>query len=255
MFTRSFFFSLLLLLGAALQYGCTGPECPGKQGCTCDTNTPCNSGFTCQSGTCQTATSEETQKEQPTPTESTPEDAGPTERCDAGSAGCRCMESQQCKTGLRCESGICQACPEGTAGCACKSDSTCNTGLKCESNVCAGCTGQAGCPCYGNGNCDAGSKCTFSNNGASQCLACKTGEEGCNCEKDTECGGSLICVNKRCMDAAKANSIPKIPSVIRLVKGISRPKMVTLKVCHPQYKLVDDCPAGQTCSEGSCLSS
>ncbi|MCB9641443.1 MAG: hypothetical protein H6727_21285, partial [Myxococcales bacterium] len=215
-------------------------------GCTCQANQDCGDGLECTQGTCQSA-SEAT----PDAGEVVPEKSD----CVPGTAACRCTPTGACNSGLRCENNLCQSCPEGTAGCACKSDSTCNTGLKCESGVCAGCTGQAGCPCYGNGNCDAGSKCTFSSNGASQCLACKTGEEDCNCEKDTECGGSLICVNKRCMDATKANAIPKSPKCYSACEGDVKTKDGQLKVCHPQYKLVDDCPAGQTCSEGSCLSS
>ncbi len=253
MLTRNFLLSLLLLLGAASSVACTTPECPSKAGCTCDEKTPCGDGLSCENSVCKAVTNESTE-EALSPEETTTEhqDAGPSERCTAGQAGCRCLESEVCATGLRCESGTCQACPEGAAGCACKSEKTCDSGLACENNRCAGCLGKHGCPCFGNGNCETGNKCHLAKDRTSICAVCQEKEADCNCTKDAECGGTLICVNRRCMDPSLANRIPASPKCYSDCEGDVKAKDGTLKVCHPEYKLVEDCPAGQTCHEGSC---
>ncbi|MCB9641736.1 MAG: hypothetical protein H6728_01540 [Myxococcales bacterium] len=251
MFTRSFFFSLLLLLGAALQYGCTGPECPGKQGCTCDTNTPCNSGLTCQGGTCAAA-GETTQESGPA--EVAPEDAGPTERCEPGTAGCRCMAQESCQTGLRCEKSVCVACTEGSAGCPCKSGGACDNGLTCENNLCSRCEGKAYCACYKNNSCDVGQRCESNTNGNNTCKPCSAqGEQGCNCEKDGDCSSALLCVNKRCQPESALAQIPKEPKCYTPCTGNIRDRDGTIRICHPNLGLMEGCQVGQTCQNGSCV--
>ncbi len=255
MLTRNLLFSFLLLLGSVLSSGCTPSACPGKAGCTCDDKTPCESGYRCENSVCKTTTDESHEEPLPLEETTTEQDAGPTERCIAGQAGCRCLESATCLAGLRCESDLCRVCPEGTAGCACKADKSCNNGMTCENDRCIGCIGKHGCSCFGNGNCEAGNRCHLAKDGANSCVACTSGEIDCNCAKDSDCGGALLCVNKRCMDASQANRIPQSPTCYSDCEGDIKAKDGTLKVCHPEYKLVEGCPAGQTCHEGSCRSS
>ncbi len=247
-----------LLFGAWFSFSvvfsaCTPPSNPDggnpdqtctQLGCACAANKDCASGLSCTQRSCQPNTAETN----PDASEPTPEKSD----CIPGSATCRCTPTAACEKGLRCENGACRACPEGTAGCACKPDQTCHSGLACENNQCAGCLGKANCPCFGNGNCETGHVCALSSSGANACRVCSPPEEGCNCDKDADCGNTHICVNKRCMDPSKINTLPRSPLCYSTCESDIKAKDGTLKVCHPEYKLVEDCPAGQTCQQGSC---
>lgn len=213
------------------------PDTPPK---ACQSSTDCPGGSNCEDGACTAV----------------PTDGGATvERpnCEPGSVGCRCIAGGACDAGLRCDEGTCQVCEEGTVGCGCKSDKSCDNGLRCEEGVCQGCTGKDKCPCYGNGNCDAGFVCADSSSGIQLCRACKGEEEGCNCTKDNDCGNKLLCVNKRCIDAAKANQVPKRPVCYYPCEDDVKLDDGTIRVCHPEYKLYEGCPSGRTCHLGSCL--
>ncbi len=253
MLTRNILFSFLLLLGSVLSSGCTPSACPGKAGCTCDDKNPCQNGYLCTEGTCK-PTAEETDNERPTQEAPTEQDAGPTERCDPGSAGCRCLAQESCAAGLRCEKGVCQACQEGSAGCACKGGA-CDGALVCENNRCLRCEGKAYCACYKNHSCDVGARCDIANDGRKTCKPCAAlGEEGCHCEQDSHCAASLLCVNKRCQPPAALAQLPKDPKCYSPCEGNIRDRDGTLRPCHPTLRLIDGCLVGQVCNNGSCVS-
>lgn len=253
MLTRNLLFSCLLLLGAALSYGCTPPACPGKAGCACDDKSPCDQGHTCTEGTCK-PTAEETSNERPIQEAPTEQDAGPTERCEPGTAGCRCMAQESCASGLRCEKDLCQPCQEGSAGCACK-NGTCDGNLACENNRCQRCEGKAHCACYKNHSCDVGVRCEVENNGAHTCKPCSAqAEAGCNCEQDSHCAASFLCVNKRCQPPAALAQLPKDPKCYSPCEGNVRDRDGRLLPCHPTLRLIEGCLVGQVCNNGSCVS-
>ncbi len=148
MSTRNFLFSLLLLLGAASSVACTSPECPSKAGCVCDDKAPCDKGLLCVEKICKQE-SNTSHNETPSQESLIEQDAGPTERCEPGVTGCRCVDQESCAAGLRCEGGVCRPCLEGSAGCACRKGE-CDGSLVCEKNRCTRCEGKAFCACYKN---------------------------------------------------------------------------------------------------------
>ncbi len=235
-----------------------GTVCRGTSGCECSNDSQCNNGLSCQQGKCATRPGDEPSvNEDAGPTDESAQDEAPKDEppCEAGALACRCLGNGLCNAGLRCDNGICQTCPEGAAGCACKSDNTCNTGLTCENSVCKGCVGQAFCPCHGNNSCDKGNVCEFSSSGSATCQPCKdrADKTGCNCELDTECGGKLLCLNKRCADASAMNQVPKSPRCYSPCEGDIQNSDGTIRTCHPKYGLKEGCDPGQKCVEGSCL--
>ncbi|TNE47788.1 MAG: hypothetical protein EP343_18580 [Deltaproteobacteria bacterium] len=263
-------------LGGALAFGTLTTGCGGTTDTPdsgtvdnsgivrCKNDSECLNGQTCASnGTCvdKTVPKEDAGTQTDAGTEAAPEKtvteepSGPEKKdCNPGTVGCRCSPTGACAQGLRCEFNICQTCTEGTAGCACKDGKTCNSGLQCQDGTCQGCVGKANCPCHGNNSCDTGFRCERDNNGASICQTCKSEDMvGCNCSKDTECSGSLICVNKRCIDASKLNQIPKSPKCYYPCQDDVKMPDGTIKSCHPEYKLIEGCPGGQKCVEGSCV--
>ena len=182
-----------------------------------------------------------------------PEKVAERKICQPGTASCRCTPTGACFKGLRCEDNICQVCTPGTAGCACKTGNKCSEGLKCSNGTCQGCVGKDKCPCFGNNSCSKGNKCVVSDNSVSVCKACsKDNTEDCNCESDADCG-KLACVNMRCMDLKKVNQIPKNPSCYTPCQADVKASDGTIRVCHPQYHLADNCGPGQNCVEGSCV--
>ncbi|TNE46971.1 MAG: hypothetical protein EP343_21870 [Deltaproteobacteria bacterium] len=247
-----------ILLWGASMVGCSTQPTPCKDaGCACQAPADCNTGLECTNGTCtQPGTQPPADSGNPPQNNNntvTPPPDGT--QCTPGQPGCRCTPTGTCETGLRCNNGLCQVCPEGTAGCSCKKDNTCSGGLQCDAGVCTGCVGKDQCPCYGNNSCDVGNRCNISNTGISLCQACNGKDMiGCNCMADKDCGGgSIVCVNRRCLDLQKVNDIPKEPlcyfpcqSPIKLSDG-------TIKDCHADYKLASGCPVGQQCRQGSCL--
>ncbi|HAA54823.1 MAG TPA: hypothetical protein DCE42_08690 [Myxococcales bacterium] len=173
--------------------------------------------------------------------------------CEPGTLGCRCTPTSACFNDLRCEAGLCQACEKGTAGCACKDGDVCSTGLTCEGGSCQGCVGKPNCICHGNNTCDSGSKCVLSSTSVSICQACDgKDKKDCNCEKDADCG-ALACVNKRCLDLKTVNNIPKAPKCYSPCDADQQLADGSPRVCHPEFKLMSGCGAGQTCKEGSCI--
>lgn len=176
-------------------------------------------------------------------------------RCDAGTEGCRCLASGSCHVGLRCHLGRCESCAEGSAGCACKAGNACNTGLSCEKGVCQGCKGKAHCQCHDNGSCDTGLRCDVNSNGIQQCIECqKPGQANCNCEKDSDCSSSLLCVNKRCVQEADTKQIPKSPKCYSACEGDTQEQDGSKAKCHPLYRVKEGCEVGETCLQGSCIS-
>lgn len=245
-FAASFVF-VCLFVALACVGGCAPSDCK----VTAD----CKAGEVCQQGTCQAQVSDA--GEVPVGVDAAPTEASSQDRavCLPGALGCRCTPTGGCDTGMRCTNGTCQVCVEGTAGCGCKSDGSCSGALRCESGVCRGCVGKERCSCYGNNSCDVGLRCKISTTTYSTCELCKGNDKvDCNCATDADCAG-LACVNRRCIDLSKVNSIPQNPVCYMPCEETIQKQDGTLLDCDPRYKLAKGCPAGQSCREGSCVDS
>lgn len=231
-----------------------GGACPiGERGCPCFPNTSCFRGLVCEQGTCVSPTPQPEKLVEVTP-EPLPEPP-PEPPCQPGRAACRCSPTGSCFEGLRCQTGLCVTCTTGSAGCHCKTGNTCEGGLTCSNGLCTGCVGKEGCSCYPNKACDAGLRCEDPNNTGGTCRSCSvTDKKECSCEKDADCGG-LACINRRCQDLATLQKVPQNPRCYSPCEGDIQGADGTLRVCHVAYRLTEGCGVGQTCKEGSCLSS
>ena len=222
--------------------GDTASKCAGERDCPCLPKATCDEGLECREGVCRS-------------TEEQPDAMPDTKRkdCVAGTSSCRCTATGKCDSGLRCDAGVCQTCKPGTVGCACNKGK-CDAGNICQDGVCTGCVGKEHCTCYGNGRCDAGLRCEESSTKPSICKSCDAGHtEGCNCEKDSQCG-SFVCENKRCVDPKKINQIPQKPKCYTPCQGDSQAVDGSgAQTCHNEFKVREGCLPDQNCVEGSCI--
>lgn len=218
--------------------GCGAPPSPDPDGggAVCD---PGTRGCPCVDGRCGKSASGESLQ--------CLADVCEALACIAGENGCACRGGNTCNApGAACTNGYCLAanCTLGGANCGCIAG-TCDVGLTClDSTVCVDSRGYEGGACLPNGSCYRGSRCDGSTN---RCVFCSPGSAGCQCTTGGGCNSGLVCAADACVPGSSlppANPVCFTPC----------PQVPPAGMACSSDGLMNGCPDGQSCTQGSCLS-
>jgi hypothetical protein len=109
-----------------------------------------------------------------------------------------CAATEECRTGLACESGKCAPGHSLDTGSPCTISGECKDGLFCGGGVCAPAgMGTAGDTCTSDADCASGFRCGLVGFGA-QCVAEGAGDVGDECTTSGDCFGGLACLGDTC---------------------------------------------------------
>ncbi|TNE46812.1 MAG: trypsin-like serine protease [Deltaproteobacteria bacterium] len=199
--------------------------------CLCNSNSPCNSGYTCKltttNGVCVK---------------------------DGGGNSPQCTNDTDCPVGQVCQNGTCvnPQQPQCTNDTDCPSGQVCRNG-KCETPAPPQCTRDSDCP--------SGQVCR--NN------KCEQGPPPPQCTKDSDCPSGQVCRNNKCEQAPQCTKDSDCPSGQGCVQGSCIPQRQcnqdsdcpTGQACsagkcvtkQAQCRSEAECDVGQTCLNGLCV--
>lgn len=225
--------------------------------CLCNTDNPCNAGYTCklttQNGLCI--------KDGSNPPQCTQDSDCPSGqvcrngKCETSQPPPQCTRDSDCPSGQVCRNGKCetnQPPPQCTKDSDCPSGQVCRSG-KCEQGQSSQCTRDSDCPsgqgCV-NGQCIAQRQCNQNSDcsAGQQCVAGKCVETGPQCRSDAECAVGQTCLNGTCI----AQPPPECTQDIHCPSGYIC-EQLRCKLLPKQCEKDADCAAGNICIDFNCV--
>ncbi|MEZ4232366.1 MAG: hypothetical protein R3B89_24525 [Polyangiaceae bacterium] len=109
-----------------------------------------------------------------------------------------CTDTDPCRPGLACNSGVCEPGGETPEGSPCVIAGECQDGLQCVAGVCAPAgSGGEGSDCQSDGDCETGLRCDLVGF-AAQCVPQGNVDAGGECSASRDCFAGLACISGQC---------------------------------------------------------